>query len=61
MGIAAPGEDEEVFMFVPDLNSPRRMEQIAAALLDRGHSETRVKKIMGDNFMRVFREVWGEA
>ena len=61
MGIAAPGEDEEVFMFVPDLNSPRRMEQIAAALLDRGHSETRVRKIMGDNFMRVFREVWGEA
>ena len=48
-------------MFVPDLNSPRRMEQIAAALLDRGHSETRVRKIMGDNFMRVFREVWGEA
>ena len=58
LGIAAPGEDEEIFMFVPDLNSPRRMELIASALLQRGHSEARVKKIMGDNFMRVFREVW---
>lgn len=25
-GIAAPGEDENVFMFVPDLNTPRKLE-----------------------------------
>ena len=58
-GIAAPGEDPEVFMFVPDLNTPRRMEQIADRLLARGHPEARVEKIVGGNWMRLLGEVWG--
>jgi hypothetical protein len=29
LGIAAPGEDPNVFPFVPDFNSPRRLELIA--------------------------------
>jgi membrane dipeptidase len=58
-GIAAPGEDPEVPMFVPDLNTPRRMEQIADRLLARGHSEARVEKIIGGNFTRLMKEVWG--
>ena len=57
-GIAAPGEDPEVPMFVSDLNTPRRMEQIADRLLARGHSEARVEKIVGANFARLMREVW---
>ena len=59
-GIAAPGEDPEVYFYVPDLNSPRRMELIADALLARGHSEARVAKIIGGNFARLMRDVWGE-
>jgi membrane dipeptidase len=59
-GIAAPGEDPEVPMFVSDLNTPRRMEQIADRLLARGHSEARVEKIVGGNFARLMRDVWGE-
>ncbi|MBS1241754.1 MAG: rane dipeptidase family protein, partial [Gemmatimonadetes bacterium] len=58
-GIAAPGEDPEVFMFIPDLNSPRRLELIADRLLARGHPEARVEKIIGGNFVRLMREVWG--
>lgn len=57
-GIAAPGEDENVFNFVPDLNTPRRLETLADRLLARGHSEARVEKILGGNFARLFREVW---
>ena len=57
-GIAAPGEDPAVPMFVTDLNSPRRMEQIADKLLARRHSSARVEKIIGQNFVRLMRETW---
>lgn len=58
-GIAAPGEDPAVPMFVTDLNTPRRMEQIAEKLLGRGHPEARVEKIIGQNFVRLMRDTWG--
>lgn len=57
-GIAAPGEDPAVPMFVTDLNRPRRMELIADKLLARRHSEARVEKIIGQNFVRLMRETW---
>jgi membrane dipeptidase len=57
-GISAPGEDENVFTYVPDLNSPRRMEQIADALAARGHSSARIEKIIGANWLRLFGQVW---
>ena len=59
MGIGAPGEDENVFNYVPDFNTPRRMEQIADALAARGHSSARIEKILGQNWLRLFGEVWG--
>lgn len=58
-GIAAPGEDPEVPMFVTDMNSPRRMEMIADALAARGHGAARIEKVLGGNFLRLCREVWG--
>ena len=57
-GIAAPGEDPAVPMFVTDLNTPRRMERIAEKLLARGHSSARVEKIIGANFVRLMRDTW---
>ncbi len=56
LGNAAPGENE--VMFVEGLNSPRRMELVAGLLGSRGHSDRRVEKILGGNFLRLFREVW---
>ena len=56
-GIAAPREED--FMFVKDLNTPRRLDQIADQLLARKHSVARVEKIIGGNWMRLFSEVWG--
>jgi membrane dipeptidase len=58
MGIGAPGEDENVFNYVPDFNTPRRMEQIADALAARGHSSARIEKVIGGNWLRLFRETW---
>jgi membrane dipeptidase len=56
-GIAAPREED--YMFVKDLNTPRRLEQIADHLLRRGYSEGRVEKIIGGNWVRLFTDVWG--
>jgi membrane dipeptidase len=55
-GIAAPGEDRPTY--IPDLNTPRKMELIADSLLKRGHNSAVVKKILGNNFKRVFGENW---
>jgi membrane dipeptidase len=55
-GVAAPGEDRPTY--IPDLNTPRKMEFIADALLKRGHKTSVVEKVMGMNFKRVFGEIW---
>jgi membrane dipeptidase len=55
-GIAAPGEDRPTY--IPDLNTPRKMELIADALLKRGHKNGVVEKILGNNFKRAFGEIW---
>ncbi|HZU45139.1 MAG TPA: membrane dipeptidase [Terriglobales bacterium] len=55
-GIAAPGEDRPPY--IPDLNTPRKMEIIAGALLKRGYSSAAVEKVLGSNFRRVFTEIW---
>jgi len=57
-GIGAPGENPDVFTFAPDLNSSRRLETLTGMLLDRGHSDARIEKILGGNFARLFGEVW---
>ena len=56
LGIGAPREYE--LLFVPELNYPERMGMIADGLLARGHSESRVEKIVGGNWARLFGEVW---
>jgi membrane dipeptidase len=58
-GIAAPGETEDGYLFANDLNTPRRFETLGQMLADRGHSATRIEKILGRNLLRVFSEVWG--
>lgn len=55
-GISAPGEDRPPY--IPDLNTPRKMELIAEALLKRGYTSATVEKVLGSNFRRVFTEIW---
>jgi membrane dipeptidase len=57
-GISAPGEAEDVFNYVSDLNVPRRVERIADLLAARGHTAARIEKVIGGNWMRLFSEVW---
>jgi membrane dipeptidase len=59
LGIAAPGEAVGVYPLVADYNSIDRYRRFAADLAKRGWSETRLEKLMGGNFLRVYREAWG--
>lgn len=57
-GVAAPNEDPDILFTVGDLNSHRRMELIADGLAGRGHSDRVVEKVIGGNWVRLFRDVW---
>ncbi|MFQ6311164.1 dipeptidase [Lysobacter capsici] len=59
LGISAPGESETVYLYIPDLNTPRRFETLGGLLSARGHSDARIGKILGGNFARVMGQVWG--
>ena len=58
-GIAAPGEAVGVYPWVEQLNSLDRYRRVADALQKRGWSVSRLEKLMGGNFLRVYRDVWG--
>ena len=59
LGIAAPGEAVGVYTKVDDYNSIDRYRRFAADLQKRGWSQARLEKLMGGNFLRVYREAWG--
>jgi membrane dipeptidase len=59
-GIFERGRPPDLYTFIPDLNRADRFDRLAAMLSKRGHSNARIAKILGGNFARVFREVWGE-
>lgn len=58
-GIFERGRPADLYMFLPDLNTADRYEKLAALLAARGHSDARIAKLLGGNFARVLREVWG--
>jgi membrane dipeptidase len=58
LGISAPGEDPNVYLFIPDLNSPDHFNRVAVLLSRRGHSDTQIEKILGGNFERILSEAW---
>ena len=56
-GVAAPEEDRP--MYVIGLNTPRRSEIIADALLKRGYSAGVAEKVLGANFIGALGRIWG--
>ena len=58
-GISAPGEDPDVYTFVPDLNRADRFQRIAELLAARNHPQSRIEKVLGGNFARLLKDVWG--
>ncbi len=56
-GVAAPGEDARP-MYVLGMNTPRRSEVIADALLKRGYKARAVEKVLGLNFTDALERIW---
>jgi membrane dipeptidase len=56
-GVAAPEEDRP--MYVEGLNTPRRIEVIADALLKRGYTARVAEKVIGANFVGALTRIWG--
>ncbi|MEO7540972.1 MAG: membrane dipeptidase [Sphingomicrobium sp.] len=58
-GIASPGEAVGVYPLVANYNSVDRYRRFASDLAKRGWSQSRLEKLMGGNFLRVYRDSWG--
>jgi membrane dipeptidase len=58
-GIGAKGESADAYPFVVDLRGPDQFRKLAGLLAAKGYSSDRIEKILGLNFLRYAREVWG--
>lgn len=59
-GIGARGERADTYPFVVDLRGEGQFRRLAALLHARGHRQARIEKILGGNFLRFARDVWGD-
>ena len=48
----------DVELYPEGLQTPDEMPNIAVALMDRGYSEGDISKVLGANWLRLFRDVW---
>lgn len=58
-GIGATGEGPETYTFALDMRGPAQFHDLADRLKARGHSTTRIEKILGGNFVRYAKDIWG--
>ena len=59
LGISAPGERSDSYIFAIDMFGPDQFRILARKLAERGHSSRRIEKILGLNFMRYAHDIWG--
>ena len=43
----------------PEVDSVEKLPKLTAALIDRGYSDEQIKKLLGENFLRVYRQILG--
>jgi membrane dipeptidase len=55
-GVGAPGENRPPYL--PDVNTPRKLERVADALLQHGYPASVADKVLGLNFRRALKEIW---
>lgn len=58
-GISAPGERPDSFIFAIDMFGPDQFRILARKLSERGHPPHRIEKILGGNFLRFAKDIWG--
>lgn len=58
IGVGAPGESADICLHLPDLCGVEQFRRLAGLLEARGHSDSRIEKILGGNFARAMSEAW---
>jgi len=58
-GVSAAGERADTLPFVEDLRGVDQFRTLVRLLEERGHSEERIRKIMGRNFISYAHRIWG--
>ncbi|MCJ9429992.1 dipeptidase [Kordiimonas marina] len=58
-GISAKGEKKGIVPFIPDLQGPGQFQKLADMLSFCGHSDARIEKVLGGNWTRYYRDIWG--
>jgi membrane dipeptidase len=58
-GVSAPGERADTHPFADDLRGPDQFRKLYRLLAARGHKPARIEKILGTNFVRYARDIWG--
>lgn len=58
-GISAAGERPDSFLFAIDMRGPEQFRILADKMRARGHSQRRIEKILGRNFLEYSRRIWG--
>ena len=58
-GLGSKGERADTYPFVVDLRGPDQFRKLAGLLKAKGYSEARIEKILGLNFLRFAKDVWG--
>lgn len=58
-GVGAAGERADTLPFVLDLSGVDQFHRLMALLEQRGHSWSRIEKVMGRNFVEYAGRIWG--
>jgi membrane dipeptidase len=56
---AATGEDPNILPFAQGLIGPEQFRSLYRALEKRGHKAGVIEKVLGQNYMRFAKEIWG--
>ena len=55
-----PQDFPDPFLHPGGMETPDKLSSVATELVERGYGSEDVTKIVGGNWLRLFREVWGE-
>jgi membrane dipeptidase len=58
-GVGAAGERADTLPFVLDLSGVDQFHRLITLLEQRGHSWSRIEKVMGRNFIEYAGRIWG--